>query len=213
MKPHIHFSPDEPESKGSNEPVKRLSERYNIPEKDVEALLYGSRAPKLEVSGSTKEKSMPQDPNYGPPQKQSGWSTANILSLIVGILGIMALTIILVQVIHNGRHEFPHYGMNIPPPPPIMPAPNPPQPMPDTSKNPNPATNHQQQETAPPASQNEPESKPAKIHRSAPHTSGGFMTSNSIEAQEHLAELRAEGNTKAKIRQMKKNGVTIYSVK
>ena len=76
MKPQIIFSPDT-ESGSASEPVKRLATRYGIPEKDVEALLYGSRAPKGEALGfDINDKSMAEDfrPGYGKPPRQSWWS-------------------------------------------------------------------------------------------------------------------------------------------
>lgn len=216
MKKDIQYSP-EAGSSGSSEPVKRLAERYHIPEKDVEALLYGSRAPKSEALGSdTQRKSMADEfrSGYGaPPQKQSGWSPINILSAIVGVLGIMALTIILVAVIN--RHEPYHMGEGMHHPPMPMMAPPPPAPiMPDTSSRSS-SMNEKQDEVPPPAESSNPETKPAAKphHRAASHASSGFSTSNSVEAQERLAEMRADGNSKARIRQSTKNGVTIYSIK
>jgi hypothetical protein len=212
VKPQIHFSPDASDSPGSGEPVKRLSERYNIPEKDVEALLYGSRAPKGELGGSsTKDKTMPEihNTNYGPNR---GWSPLTVISLVLGILGIMALSIILFHMLHHERHEFPpRFGGNMPPQ--MMPAPYP-QPQPtDTVRTPSPAMNQAPEEPRPevryPYSENP---APRKTHRPST-TSSGFSTSNSIEAQEKLAEMRADGNTKARIRSTKRNGVTIYNVR
>lgn len=221
MKPHILLSPADKEGSGSNDPVKRLAARYNIPEKDVEALLYGSRAPKGEPQGSSiKETPMPEDfrPNFSapPPRGDRGWSPVNILSLVVGILGVMALTIILIVVLRNdGRREHEmmmrehmmHMG------PPMM---RPPIQAPDTAvKKPGLSENTTPEENAPPpASENEmAKAKPAAKHHSSPSHSSGYVTTNSLEAQEHLAEMRAEGNMKAKIRQSAKNGMTIYTVR
>jgi len=222
VKQVILLSPDT-ESSSSGEPVKRLATRYGIPEKDVEALLYGSRAPKAEALGfDIKDKTMPEDfrPDYGTPSpRRSWWSPLNVLSVIVGILGIMALSIILIRVIQDGRHNYHEFGNMMPPPPMIM-HPNAPHPaMPDTSLAIPRATgmNEKQDDVPPPASVNEIEKTPApKKHRSASirHSSGGgFTTSNSIEAQERLAEMRADGNSKAKIHEKTKNGVTTYNVK
>ncbi len=222
MKPQIVFSPDSGSGSGS-EPVKRLAERYGIPEKDVEALLYGSRAPKGEALGfDINEKSMAEDfrPGYGtPPPRQSWWSPLNVLSVIVGVLGIMALTIILISVLQRGRNNFHQFGNTMPPPPMIMPhnAPYPAQA--DTASAParNMGMNDKQDDVPSPSSRNEIEAKPTpkRHHASAArHSSGGgFSTSNSIEAQERLAEMRADGNSKAKIREKTKNGVTTYNVK
>jgi hypothetical protein len=219
VKKQILLSPDTDSGSGSSEPVKRLASRYNIPEKDVEALLYGSRAPKSEASGSDiKGKSMADEfrSNYGAPQKQSGWSPVNVLSAIVGVLGIMALTIILISVIH--RNSMYHMGGGMPPPP--MMAPNPPHPaMLDSSssaaRREGTAMADKQEDAQKPSMTNEAESNPAaKPHyRIIRHSSPGFSTSNSVEAQERLAEMRADGNTKARVRQKTKNGVTIYNVK
>lgn len=154
--------------------------------------------------------------NYGAPQKQSGWSPVNVLSAIVGVLGIMALTIILISVIH--RNNFYHMGAGMPPPP--MMTPNPPRPaMLDSSssapRKEGTAMTDRQDDAQKPSVTNEAGSNPdAKPHyRIIRHASPGFSTSNSVEAQERLAEMRADGNSKAKIRQKTKNGITIYSVK
>jgi hypothetical protein len=220
MKPHLLLSPADKEGSGSNDPVKRLATRYNIPEKDVEALLYGSRAPKGEQEGSSiKDKPMPEDfrPNYStpPPRGDRGWSPVNILSLVVGILGVLALTIILIAVIHNdGRHEreimMRQHMMNMMPPP-LMRQP----PAPDTTKKSGISENTIPDEsTPPPASENEmAKTKPASKSHHTAHSSSGYVTTNSLEAQEHLAEMRAEGNMKARVRQSAKNGMTIYTVK
>ena len=217
MKPHILYSPDTERGSKGKEPVKRLADRYNIPEKDVEALLYGSRAPKSDALGSDiKGKSMADEfrSNYGGPPRQSGWSPVNVLSAIVGVLGIMALTIILISVLQRNNFHHMEGGMMHPPPP--MMAPNPPHPsMQDTAAPKNTAMNDKQDDVPSPAATNEIESKPAPktTRHIVRHSSPGFTTSNSVEAQEHLAELRADGNSKAKIRQSSKHGVTIYSVK
>ena len=222
MKNQIQFSPDIESNSGTTEPVKRLADRYNIPEKDVEALLYGSRAPKGEALGShNKGKSMAEEfrSNYGGPPRQNGWSPINVLSAIVGILGILALTIILISVIQ--RHNY-HMGDGMPHPPPPMTGPNPPPPvMSDTAAAKSAAMNTKQDEVPPPAATNEIETKSApKAHRSTinrlrirGYASSGFSTSNSIEAQERLAEMRAEGNSRAKIHGKSKNGVTMYDVR
>ncbi len=220
MKPQIFYSPDTEKSSGTSEPVKRLAGRYGIPEKEVEALLYGSRAPKSEASGSdTKGKPMADDfrPNYTieQPRRERGWSPVNVLSAIVGILGIMALAIILISVLR--RHDMNHMAGRMPPPPPVSAA-NQPHPATIDSSSQAPkesAINDKQDDVPPPAETNEIAAKPSAKHHSStrPHASAGFTTTNSMEAQEHLAELRADGNSKAKIHSSSKNGVTIYNVK
>lgn len=217
MKQQILYSPDSEKSQGSSEPVKRLANRYNIPEKDVEALLYGSRAPKSEALGSDiKGKSMADEfrSNYSTPPRQNGWSPINVLSAIVGVLGILALTIILVGVIQ--RNHFYHMADGMMHPPPPMIAPNPPHPvLQDTTVPRGMGMNDKPDDIPQPATTNEITTKPApKAHsHSIRRSSNGFSTSNSVEAQEHLAEMRADGNTKAKIHGGTKNGVTIYTVK
>ncbi len=217
MESQIIFSADTEKSSGSSEPVKRLATRYGIPEKDVEALLYGSRAPKSEASGSDRKgKPMADEyrPNFSVPSPhERGWTPLNVLSTIVGILGIMALTIILISILK--RHEFnPHMAGGIPPPM-VTPQNSPPPAMPDTSAPKETSMKEKSDDVPPPAEPNELEAKPAqKKHRSiTTHTSAGFTTTNSLEAQEHLAELRADGNSKAKIHQSSKNGMTVYNVK
>jgi hypothetical protein len=217
MKPVLLFSPDEAAGSGSSEPVKRLAARYHIPENDVEALLYGSRAPKIgqESSSLNETRTMQDDfrPSYGAPQRDRGWSPVTILSIVVGLLGLMALTILLIAVIRkdnlHDRERIAYDRMMIPPPimhPPVQP----PQPQQDTTKKPGLSDNAQSADANPP-SENEM-AKPAPKHHT-PRTPSGFSTSNSLEAQEHLAELRAEGNTKARIHESTRNGVTIYTVR
>jgi hypothetical protein len=219
VRPQIFFAADAEKGSGSSEPVKRLANRYGIPEKDVEALLYGSRAPKTEAFGSdTKEKIMADEfrPNYTiqPPPRERGWSPINVISAIVGVLGIMALTIILISVLK--RHEFNHASDGIPSPHTAVP--NPPSPTMQDTSSPMPKSavmNEKPDDVPPPSEPNEIEAKPApkKHHATSSHISHGFTTTNSIEAQEHLAELRADGNSKAKIHSSSKNGMTIYNVK
>jgi hypothetical protein len=217
VKQQILFSPNTAEGSGTSETVKRLAARYNIPEKDVEALLYGSQAPKSEAFGSDiKGKIMADEfrPGYeAPPPRHSGWSPVNILSLIVGILGIMSLSIILIHVLRDQKHDYNHIAGT--PPPPTT-APNaPPAPVQDSTypRKDSSAFSEKPDEIPPTEIQNEAaKPAPVKHHRTAIHSSG-FTTPNSMEAQEHLAELRAEGNTRAKIRQSLKNGVTVYSIR
>jgi hypothetical protein len=49
--------------------------------------------------------------------------------------------------------------------------------------------------------------------KAAASSSSAFRTSNSMEAEEKLAEMRADGRSNAKIKTIKKNGVTLYEVK
>lgn len=218
MKQQIIFSPDAEHGSDSSEPVKRLAQRYNIPEKDVEALLYGSRTPKSEAWGSdTKGKPMPEEfrPVYQipPPQQPSGWSAVNVLSAIVGVLGILALTIILIAVLK--RHDFSHHPADMPPPPPMTAPERLHAEIQDSSKKDETSINNKQDDIPAPATKNEMENKSAsKPHyRIIRQSSPGFATTNSLEAQEHLAELRADGNSRARIRQSKRNGLTVYNVK
>lgn len=218
MKAQIFFSPDTEKGSGSSEPVKRLAGRYGIPEKDVEALLYGSRAPKSKASGSDmKVKPMAEEfrPNFSvPPPRERGWSPLNVISAIVGIMGILALVIILVAVVK--RHDFDHHMMGGMPPPPMMVPPNPPhQAMQDTSAAQKGLTMTDKPDDVPPPAETNEMAKetPKKKHSSASRAPSGFNTTNSMEAQEHLAELRADGNSKAKIQQRTKNGITVYKVK
>ena len=58
------------------------------------------------------------------------------------------------------------------------------------------------------------EPKPTKqpIKRKAP-AKRHYTTSNNLEAQERLAEMRAEGNQRARIQRITKGGVTLYQVR
>lgn len=223
MKTHIYYSPDAMGNSETTEPVKRLANRYNIPEKDVEALLYGSRAPKGVALGShNKGKSMADEfrSNYNAPAPQSGWSPVNVLSAIVGVLGILALAIILIHVLQ--RNKFNHTEGGMMSTPPSTTASNPPHPaIQDTTAAKSTSVNEKPDGVPSPATTNEIDTKPApKLKQRAlrhsstfSSSSSGFSTSNNLEAQERLAEMRADGNTKARIRGRSKNGVTIYSVR
>ncbi|MEI8134350.1 MAG: hypothetical protein WCH46_04620 [bacterium] len=220
MKPHLLMAADDSGSAKSDEPVQRLASRYNIPEKDVAALLYGSGAPKVATEGSSiKGNTMADDfrAGYGAPQmRDRGWTPMTVLSLVVGILGIMALAVLLVAILrHDGSNEremmMRHHMMGMMPPPMMRPPHGNDTAMgmrPPHSGNPAAVEN----EPAPSA-QNEVDGPAPKVTKKhSARSTSGFTTSNNLEAEEHLAELRSEGNTKARIHESTKNGVTIYSV-
>ena len=225
MKEQILLSPEGDKGSGNGETVRRLAERYGIPERDVEALLYGSRAPKSEAMGSDmKEKSMAEDfrPGYRgmSPQRDTGWSPLNVLSAILGILGIVAIiAMVMMFAMRNRREDF--EGNRIPGTSTPMMATKPNSVGIKDSACCTPKKEAAAMNTVPDDDSmqgmseetSNPKPSPKKHKAAHHHSASGFTTPNSIEAQEHLAEMRAEGNSKARIRQSTKNGITVYSVK
>ncbi len=191
---------------------KRLSDRFGIPEHEVKKLLYGEQVrPNPTVSQGV--------PTMIPATRdRSSWNTISILGALLGVVGILSLVVLMIFLMrHNRPGAGPfggEFGMNQPPP--IMRSevphePMPPAAMPDSCcKKENPPTTA---DTPPEPEAQTQQAKPQHkaIHKSKP--SKGFVTSNSMEAEERLAELKADGNSKAKISSRKKDGVLMYEVK
>lgn len=199
---------------------KRLSERYGIPQDEVKKLLYGANAPTPTASDVLSNDS------GGTPmpitEKNNRWNPVSILGALLGVIGVLSLIVAIIVLQRNGpelpwefHHTMPHDMVQSMPPEAVMPAPEAPKTMDSCCMKPN-ETSTSQSNTEAPVNDEAEAPKPVtkKTHHSMHHqTPKGFATSNSMEAEEHLAELRAEGNSKAQIRSSTKNGVTTYSVR
>ncbi len=193
---------------------KRLSERFGIPEHEVKKLLYGEQArpnPTLPPQGVPVM--------ITPPKERSYWNPISVLGALLGVIGILSLVALMMVLMNHRRPPFgAEFGMNQPPPMMRNEIPQPAQPMPPTAMTDSccktdktPATADAQPEPTP--EEQIPKAKPQRkaVHKATP--SKGFVTSNSMEAEERLAELKADGNAKAKISSRKKDGVLMYEVK
>ncbi len=185
-------------------PVERVSNRYGIPKNEIEALIagkpLGKREPHPLTMGALMDKKQTNPIMHD--EKQS-WSPVAVLGTILGVIGILSLIVLLVFIMRTPKKTEPVAKQEIatpgapsaeltPAPPPI-----------DTT-----ATTS---EVTPPAEEQAVKPKPAPKRRQVVARSY-LTTSNSLEAEEKLAELRAEGNRKAKINISSKNGVTTYKV-
>ncbi|HET9135811.1 MAG TPA: hypothetical protein VFO76_04175 [Candidatus Kapabacteria bacterium] len=198
----IQYAPDE--RSGSNDASKRLAERFGIPEEEVKKLI------------TPKPNEPAPLPKIEPIMKQnrdtrSGWNAISTLGALLGIVGILSL-IVVIMMLMNHHHE--RMIVEHIPPPPVLPtpapAPAPPAaaPMPDSC-----CTPAQAQATEEPKPETQAAPKHKVSRRSGTSKTSAYKTSNSMEAEERLAELRAEGNSKAKITTTKKNGVLMFEVK
>ena len=186
---------------------KRLSERFGIPEHEVKKLLYGEQA-----------RPNPTVPQGAPvminsTRDRSYWNPISVLGALLGVVGILSLVVLMMVLMRHNRPFGGEFGMNQPPPMMHGEMPQPPTAMTDSccKMDKTPATSDAQPE--PPVEEQTPKAKPQHkaIHKAKP--SKGFVTSNSMEAEERLAELKADGNSKAKISSRKKDGVLMYEVK
>jgi cytoskeletal protein RodZ len=199
----IQYAPDE--RSGSNDASKRLAERFGIPEEEVKKLL----TPKSnEPAPLPKIEPIIMNQNR---DTRSGWNAISTLGALLGIVGILSL-IVVIMMMMNHHHERMMVEHIPPPPSAVLPTPAPAPPaaatMPDSCCTPSSAQTTEESKTEEPKPQT-----PAKPKRKVSRQSSAYKTSNSMEAEERLAELRAEGNSKAKITTTKKNGVLMFEVK
>lgn len=194
---------------------KRLSERYGIPESEVSSLLYGKTSAANESVPLPKFRGETSMPNT---EKNSSWNPVSILGALLGVIGVLSLVVaIIVLQRHNGpdmpfgfHHEMSSQMSRPMPPEAIMP---PESPMMKDSCCMTPDEKGMNSPTSAAPETQEPQPTQKKTQRTTKSAPKGFTTSNAMEAEEHLADLRAEGNSKAKIRTSTKNGVTTYSVR
>ncbi len=218
------YSSEAGESGNAGSVSERISERYGIPPTEVEALLKGTKPiPQGEPHPMTmgalmgKEQST-QTMATGDNNK---WNPTATLGMILGILGILSLVvaILLIARWRGGPDHPPMIRMaDMPDHAVVTPAPPYAAPRVDTAKA---TVDSSAKNVLQPRvdvviepSELVPENaKPKKLTAKRAPTVKHFATSNSIEAQERLAEMRAEGNKKARVQRITKNGVTLYQVK
>ena len=180
-------------------PVERVSNRYGIPKSEVEALIAGKPIDKSEPHPLTMGVLMDKQQTdvYMHDEKQS-WSPIAVLGAILGVIGILSLIVLLVFIMRTPKKPEPVVvRQEIATPAPVTAEVNPVLPPIDTIAS-----------AQLPAS-DKPKAAPKKKQVSS---RSYLTTTNSLEAEEKLAELRAEGNRKAKINISSKNGVTTYKV-
>jgi hypothetical protein len=188
-------------------PIERVSNRYGIPKEEVEALIGGKPVAQSKPHPLTMGALM----DNGPKQKEremSGekqlWSPIAVLGAILGVISILSLIVLLVFIMRAPKRPemaiIPRMDTIATPAPISRPAEVPPAVVQDTI-----ASTPVSVEVVKPAL------KPA-TKRTPLQSKTYLTTTNSLEAEEKLAELRAEGNHKAKINISSKNGVTTYKV-
>ncbi|HYM20780.1 MAG TPA: hypothetical protein VEW28_07245 [Candidatus Kapabacteria bacterium] len=207
---------------------KRLSERFGIPEQEVNDLLYGRVKDAASQSLPKGELRMPM-----PERESNRWNPLSIVAALLGVVGILSLITLMMVVWHHHRSEMqfsnrdgsselmqnssPQSGVTQPDQSSMENIPNRNSPgpvIPMDSSSMNPDSTNSASVNSPSAnngnSSSEANSAPKKtVH----HVVRGYHTTSDMDAEEHLAELRADGNTHAKIRSFKKGGVTTYVVR
>lgn len=196
------------EDNGPKSPVGRISEKYGIPPEDVEALLGGKPVSASEphplTMGALMKGNLNKAKNAMNENERNSWSPVAVLGAILGIAGILSLIVLLVFITRWGHHGQQKIAlrdtvvMQVPPPP--MPPP-----QIDTAMTASPR--QMEPQTLPEAEKKPVAASHKNVHK--PYLS----TSSSIEAEERLAELRAEGNRKAKIVRRTHGGITFFDVK
>lgn len=207
------YSPEAAEPASSESVADRISERYGIPKAEVEALLGGNKPiPTGEAHPMTMGALMnKQQQPIEPMTQDNKWHPIAMLGMVLGILGILALGAAIILILKwNGHLATPEMAAEHT----VAPAPSR---VDSTSQAPDTAPNFviqdsmtlEEMEAMP-----HEEAKPAKqqVKRKAPMRRH-YTTSNNLEAQERLAEMRAEGNRRAKIQRITKGGVTLYQVR
>lgn len=179
-----------------SETAQKISERYGVPKEEVDAIITNRPiqpgAPHPMTMGSLMKDSHTSTGSYM-TQPHSRWSPAAIVGIVLGILGILAIATLLVYILREPRKV--EVVMQEPPAEVIPPEP-------DTVFI---------EPIAEPAPEPAPAPKPAVRRRTAP--APVLSTSNSLEAEERLAELKAAGNSKARITRVTRGGTTIYQVR
>lgn len=188
-------------------PVERVSNRYGIPKNEIEALIAGKPVRKIEphplTMGALMDK--PQTDSHMNDEKQS-WSPIAVLGAILGVIGILSLIVLLVFIMRTPKRSEPILAKQEVPTtaPAIEPVEAKPVLPPIDTVSPIPV------ESTPSESVSD---KPKATPKRKQVSQRSYLTTtNSLEAEEKLAELRAEGNRKAKINISSKNGVTTYKV-
>jgi len=188
-------------------PVERVSNRYGIPKSEVEALIAGKPLGKSKphplTMGALMDKQ--QTDLHMHDEKQS-WSPIAVLGAILGVIGILSLVVLLVFIMRTPKKPEPVLAKQEIATPAPVPDPVEAKPLlpPVDTIAPTPI-----EPPAPETATATPKAAPKKKQVSS---RSYLTTTNSLEAEEKLAELRAEGNRKAKINISSKNGVTTYKV-
>lgn len=208
------YRPDGAEAGNSGSVANRISERYGIPPEEVEALLVGKKPipsgePHPMTMGAVMKKEQPRELMTSQNNK---WHPIVMLGMVLGILGILALGAATILIIKwDGHIATPEIAAKQEMSTPSLPPRAEPAQLPDTTANfvvQDSMTLDQLE-----ALQNEQQKVAKKTPKRRAVTSRHYTTSNSIEAQERLAELRAEGNKRARIQRTQKGGVTMYQVR
>jgi outer membrane biosynthesis protein TonB len=189
-------------------PLERLSARYGVPKETFDALLRGSELDLKNAHPLTMaalEQTAGHQSNNRMNNRQTTWSPVAVLGVILGVVGILSLAVLFAFIMR----------MNQPQPPviPVQEAPTAAAPMPVPAPIPDTLTAEHQPEEIIPVEPKEMPPPTAAKPKSKPKPKIYLHTSDGLEAQEKLAELRSEGNKKAKIITSEKNGVTFYTVR
>lgn len=191
-----------PQRPSQQETIARIAERYGIPPEEVKAVITDRSV----VSGNPHPMTLgtlmsDNEQTKGSSMAQSSrWTPASVLLALLGILGTLALIALVIFLLRldlgpRTEKEVVTIRDTVALPPPVLPD----RPADTTAV---------LSEALPPP---EPVQRPVVRRRRAARPV--LTTSNSIEAEERLAELRAEGNAKAKIRRVARGGTTIYEVR
>jgi hypothetical protein len=188
-------------------PVERVSNRYGIPKNEVEALIAGKPLGKSEPHPLTMGVLMDkQQTDLHMHDEKQSWSPIAVLGTILGVIGILSLIVLLVFIMRAPKRPEPvivRQEIATPAPMPVPVEAKPTLPPVDTIAS---------APVEPPTAEPAPAVRKATPKKKQVSSRSYLTTTNSLEAEEKLAELRAEGNRKAKINISSKNGVTTYKV-
>jgi hypothetical protein len=185
----------------ASETALKISERYGVPPAEVDAIIMdrpvqpGTPHP-MTMGALMKDTDKSKGSRMAQPQ--SRWNPATVVGTVLGILGILAIVTLLIFILRWDKEPkkaevvavkdtvFVAVASSLDTLPTIQDSDIEPAPMPTT--------------------------KPI-VRRRRTAAAPLLSTSNSLEAEERLAELKAGGNTKARIVRVNRRGTTLYQVR
>jgi len=186
----------------ASETALKISERYGVPPQEVDAIIMdrpvqaGTPHP-MTIGALMKDTDKSKGSRMA--QQQSRWNPATVVGTVLGILGILAIITLLVFLLRWNKEPKKEVVV-----------------VPDTTQDIVAAPPRLDSIPEEPIVEEAPEPVPppkpvVRRRRTAP--APVLSTSNSLEAEERLAELKAAGNTKARIVRVNRRGTTLYQVR
>lgn len=183
----------------ASETALRISERYGVPPEEVDAIIADRQIRRGQPHPMTMGALMNEHDTFTGAhmaQSQSRWSPADVVGIVLGILGILAIATLFIFLLSWNKQ--PHPTETI---------------IRDTVRVVEAAPPVDTMASEPIVDEAPAMAPPRTVARRRTAPAPLLSTSNSLEAEERLAELKAAGNTKARITRVNRGGTTIYQVR